>query len=184
MVSVPQSSTSLKTSVHPHPTHSHTCTRLRRSANRGRLQVTELFSGYVGAMLAEYAASPAAHWKSKDCAVYLVTALTVRGKTAAAGATATNTLVHLLDFFGQHIAPELQSPAVNERPVLKADALKFLTTFRGQLPKEAVLALFPLLVRWGSGECRAIGGGGDIWCSEGGGRGEAQQTVVAPAFAS
>lgn len=58
-------------------------------------QVTELFSGYVGAMLAEYAASPAASWKAKDCALYLVTALTVRGKTAAAGATTTNTLVNL-----------------------------------------------------------------------------------------
>lgn len=59
------------------------------------LQVTELFSGYVGAMLQEYARSPAANWKAKDCAVYLVTALTVRGKTAAAGATTTNTLVNL-----------------------------------------------------------------------------------------
>lgn len=49
-------------------------------------QVTELFSGYVGAMLAEYAAAPATAWKAKDCAVYLVTALAVRGKTAAAGA--------------------------------------------------------------------------------------------------
>jgi len=58
-------------------------------------QVTELFSGYVGAMLQEYARSPAANWKAKDCAVYLVTALTVRGKTAAAGATTTNTLVNL-----------------------------------------------------------------------------------------
>ena len=58
-------------------------------------QVTELFSGYVGAMLAEHAHAPAANWKAKDCALYLVTALTVRGKTAAAGATTTNTLVNL-----------------------------------------------------------------------------------------
>lgn len=58
-------------------------------------QVTELFTGYVGAMLQEHARSPAANWKAKDCAIYLVTALTVRGKTAAAGATTTNTLVNL-----------------------------------------------------------------------------------------
>lgn len=98
-------------------------------------QVTELFSGYVAAMLAEYAAAPATAWKAKvgclaphsvsccalpsagrevkgcarshacetlwaqDCAIYLVSALTVRGKTAAAGATATNQLVNLQDFF-------------------------------------------------------------------------------------
>ena len=42
------------------------------------LQVTELFTGYVGAMLREYTASPSTAWKSKDCAVYLVVALTVR----------------------------------------------------------------------------------------------------------
>lgn len=40
-------------------------------------QVTQLFTGYVGAMLREYSANPATAWKSKDCAVYLVVALTV-----------------------------------------------------------------------------------------------------------
>lgn len=35
------------------------------------------------AMLAEYAANPLQNWKSKDCAIYLVLALTVRGKTGA-----------------------------------------------------------------------------------------------------
>ncbi len=33
------------------------------------------------AMLAEYAANPREAWKAKDCAIYLVLALTVRGKT-------------------------------------------------------------------------------------------------------
>lgn len=45
--------------------------------------MTQLFTGYVGAMLQEYAASPAAAWKSKDCAVYLVVALAVRCKTCS-----------------------------------------------------------------------------------------------------
>ena len=63
--------------------------------------MTELFTGYVGAMLAEAARSPQQNWRAKDCAIYLVTALTVRGKTAAAGATTTNTLVNLQDFFKQ-----------------------------------------------------------------------------------
>ena len=62
---------------------------------RSRSQVSELFSGYVAGMLAEYAAAPATAWRSKDCAAYLVTALAVRSQTAAAGATATNQLVNL-----------------------------------------------------------------------------------------
>lgn len=39
------------------------------------------------------------------------------------------------------VLPELQDPAVNERPILKADALKFVTTFRSQLPQQTLLAL-------------------------------------------
>lgn len=36
-------------------------------------------------MLSEYAASPSTNWKAKDCAIYLVIALTVKGKTGKWG---------------------------------------------------------------------------------------------------
>ena len=100
------------------------------------LQVTQLFIGYVGRMLQQYGQNPDQNWKAKDCAIYLVLALTVRGKTAAQGATTTNQLVNLLDFFNQHILPELQSSQIDQRPVIKADALKYLTLFRSQIPKD------------------------------------------------
>lgn len=67
------------------------------------MQVTNLFSGYVGGMLGEHAANPGQNWKAKDCALYLVTALTVRGRTAAQGATTTNQLVNIPDFFQQQV---------------------------------------------------------------------------------
>lgn len=54
----------------------------------------------------------------------------------------------------QHIAPELAAADVNDLPVLKADALKFATTFRSQLPKATALATFPHLVK-----CAGGGGG-------------------------
>ncbi len=63
-------------------------------------------------------------------------AQTVRGRTAAAGATDTNQLVALPDFYARHIAPELAAADVNERAVIKADALKFITTFRGQARRD------------------------------------------------
>lgn len=69
------------------------------------MQVTNLFSGYVSALLAEHAANPPQTWKSKDCAMYLVVALAVRGRTAAAGATSTNQLVNVQDFFNQQVGP-------------------------------------------------------------------------------
>lgn len=103
------------------------------------IQVTQLFIGYISAMLQQYAQSPEHNWKAKDCAIYLVMALTVRGKTAAQGATTTNQLVNVTDFFNQHILPELQSHQPDERPVLKADALKYLTLFRSQIPKDTCM---------------------------------------------
>jgi len=100
------------------------------------MQVTQLFIGYVGSMLQQYGQNPEQNWKAKDCAIYLVMALTVRGKTAAQGATTTNQLVNVMDFFNQHVLPELQSQQLDQRPVLKADSLKYLTTFRSQVPKD------------------------------------------------
>ena len=107
-------------------------------------QVTGLFSSYVTNLLKDYESSPIKNWKSKDCALYLVTALAVKGKTATEGATRTNTLVDLGEFFSKNVAPELGLGSFQKgQPVLQADSLKFVTTFRSKLPKEALLALFP-----------------------------------------
>ncbi|KAH7622261.1 putative Exportin-2 [Nannochloris sp. 'desiccata'] len=106
-------------------------------------QTTELFSGYVAALLAEAVVAPEAAWRAKDAAIYLVSALAVKGRTAAAGATSTNSLVNLQDFYASHVAPELAAPDVDARPVVKADCLRFATTFRSQLSREAALDLFP-----------------------------------------
>jgi hypothetical protein len=95
------------------------------------LQVTQLFGQYVSLMLQTYASNPNLNWKEKDCAIYLVVALTVRQKTAAQGATATNQLVNIGDFFTTQIEPELKK--TDGSPVLRADALKFVTTFRSQV---------------------------------------------------
>ena len=121
--------------------------------------VTELCTGYVSAMLAEYAAAPATAWKAKDCALSLVMALAVKGKTGARGATTTNRFVDVAAFYARHVLPELAvggggaaagSAAgggnVDALPMLKADALKFATLFRSQLPVPAALALLPHLI--------------------------------------
>lgn len=44
------------------------------------------------------------------------------------------------------VLPELQNPAVNDQPILKSDALKFVTTFRSHLPPATALALFPTFI--------------------------------------
>jgi hypothetical protein len=57
------------------------------------------------------------------------------------GARTTNQFVDVVSFFAAQVLPELQSGSAHD--VLKADAFKFVTTFRNQLPKEAI-EVFPL----------------------------------------
>ena len=108
-------------------------------------RVTQLFSGYVGSLLQQYGSNNA-DWKAKDCAVFLVIALTVRGRTAAQGATATNQLVNIVEFFQTHVMPELAAQDKNSLPFLKADSLKFLITFRTQIPKAGVIQVLPSII--------------------------------------
>jgi exportin-2 (importin alpha re-exporter) len=116
--------------------------------------MTASVSGYVTALLGQYAASPATSWKAKDAAVYLVISLVVKSKSAVKGATETNELVSIVDFYSTQIAPELAAAAAGGgaggdagRAVLYADALKFLTIFRSQVPKAMVLPVLPAIVQ-------------------------------------
>mmetsp|Transcript_40918 Transcript_40918/g.105829 ORF Transcript_40918/g.105829 Transcript_40918/m.105829 type:complete len:971 (-) Transcript_40918:235-3147(-) len=119
-------------------------------------EVTSMFTGYVNTLLAEYAKDPGNNWQAKDCAIYLVVALTVRGKTSAMGATTTNQLVSIGEFFSSQVLPELQAADVNSNPFLKADALKFFTTFRNQLPKESVVPLLGSVINFFAAESNVV----------------------------
>lgn len=122
------------------------CELVKHLTDKFPEQVTGVCSQYVSVMLQEYASNPAAHWKSKDSAMFLIMALTIKGKTAATGATSTNALVNIGQFFQEHVVPELQAQDKNSLSVLKADCLKFVITFRSQLPKATCVALFPSIV--------------------------------------
>jgi len=106
--------------------------------------VTQTLSTYVAAMLARYAADADSGWKAKDAAVYVVTALGWKAGTQASGATRTSALVDVVEFYRTHVAPEfmciVSSPA-SAKPILVADALRFATMFRNQLPPDLVQSL-------------------------------------------
>uniref|UniRef100_A0A8C6PGN0 Exportin-2 n=1 Tax=Nothobranchius furzeri TaxID=105023 RepID=A0A8C6PGN0_NOTFU len=108
--------------------------------------VTAIFSGYVNSMLTEYAKSPRENWKHKDAAIYLVTSLASKAQTQKHGITQANELVNLNEFFVNHILPDLKSSNIDEFPVLKTDAIKYVMIFRSQLPKEQLLQAVPLLI--------------------------------------
>jgi len=109
--------------------------------------ITSVFSQYVNNMLTFYAANPKENWKSKDVAVYLVTALSVKAITAREGTTKTSELVNLVDFYNNFVKQDLEGSNINELSVLRADALKYIIIFRNQLPfQEIILPSLPLIV--------------------------------------
>ncbi|XP_065062318.1 exportin-2-like [Rhopilema esculentum] len=122
------------------------CDLVRGLCKYFETSVISIFSQYVNYMLELYAKSPAEHWKSKDTAIYLVTSLAAKKQTSKHGTTEASQLVNLVDFFKSHIAPDLQSPNVDEYPVLKADAIKYVITFRSVLPRNLILSVIPFLV--------------------------------------
>ncbi|KAM3961378.1 LOW QUALITY PROTEIN: chromosome segregation 1 [Aphomia sociella] len=124
-----------------------TCDLVRTLAVHYEDKIMNIFGQYVQLMLTRYGEGGAASWRGKDAAMYLVTSLVSRGGTQAAGVTKASPLVDLAQFAAQHALPELQRPDVNELPVLKADAIKYVMTFRSLLPKDLILSAVPLLVQ-------------------------------------
>ncbi|XP_003485641.1 exportin-2 [Bombus impatiens] len=110
-------------------------------------KIMEIFGAYIQVMLQNYADKPVENWRSKDAAIYLVTSSASKAQTQKHGVTQSSELVSLPQFAMQHIEPELVKPNVNEFSVLKADAIKFIMTFRSILPREMIIGSLPQLIR-------------------------------------
>ncbi|XP_057980213.1 exportin-2 [Malania oleifera] len=129
------------------------CELLKGIATNYKDQVTKIVSSEIQNRLSLFAANPAANWKDKDCAIYLVVSLATK---KAGGNYVSTDLVDVPSFFGSVIVPELQSQDVNGFPMLKAGALKFFTMFRNQISKPAALALVPDVVRFLASESNVV----------------------------
>ncbi|XP_026476841.1 exportin-2 [Ctenocephalides felis] len=112
------------------------CDLVRVLSANFEAKIFEIFGQYLQVMLEKYSSNPQQNWKAKDAALYLVTSLASRGATQKHGVTSTSELVSIPQFYKQHVAPELERPDVNALPVLKADALRYLMTFRAVLGAE------------------------------------------------
>lgn len=123
------------------------CDLVRALSKHFEQKITETFSQYITAMLQLFAKEPARNWKNKDVAIYLVTSMAVKAQTAKLGTTQTSSLVNVVDFYQEFIAPDLCNENLTEFPVLKADAIKYLMVFRNQLPKHMILQSLPHVVR-------------------------------------
>ncbi|RUP48679.1 Cse1-domain-containing protein [Jimgerdemannia flammicorona] len=110
-------------------------------------QITGIVSNYIQHYLQRYNSNPTANWKDKDTAIFLLTSIATRNVTQQMGATRTNALIDIVDFFSKNVVQDLQTPVNGgAHPILKVDAIKYLHTFRNQLNKEQLVTVFPLLV--------------------------------------
>ncbi|KAJ4471965.1 CAS/CSE protein [Lentinula aciculospora] len=110
-------------------------------------EATEIVGGWINKGLTEYQSNKAANWKSKDTAIYLLTAVATRGVTTQQGVTSTNALVDVVKFFSDHVFQDLQAAPGSVQPILQVDAIRFLYTFRNQLTKPQLLSVLPLLIK-------------------------------------
>lgn len=109
-------------------------------------KIVELFSQYLNVLLQRYQTDQKNNWRSKDTAIYLVATLASKGATQKHGVTQSSQLVPIPQFCQSDIIPELERADVNEMSVLKADALKFLMTFRTVLGPQ-IVATIPQVAR-------------------------------------
>lgn len=73
-------------------------------------------------------------------------AVTIRAESAARGVSVMNERVNVMEFFTSHIVRELEDSNVNSRSIIRADCLKFVSTFRAQFTVDVLRALMPLLI--------------------------------------
>ncbi|KAI3449282.1 hypothetical protein Pfo_005947 [Paulownia fortunei] len=129
------------------------CELLKGIALNYKEKVTEKVSVQVQSLLASFAENPAANWKHKDCAIYLVVSLATK---KAGGSSVSTDLVDVESFFGSVIVPELRNQDVDGFPMLKSGALKFFTMFRNQISKPVAMALLPDVVRFLGSESNVV----------------------------
>lgn len=110
-------------------------------------QVTTIIGSHIERFLQLYSTNPASEWRAKDTAIYLLTSIASRGSTQHGGVTSVNSLIDVVDWFSRNIFADLQADSSAVNPILQADAIKFLYTFRNQLTKDQLISVLPLLMQ-------------------------------------
>lgn len=111
-------------------------------------KTSNLCVSYINGLLSEYQSSGQTNWKLKDGALHLVLAVSILSTSLSQGAGTLNPNVNILEIFNIHVLPELHDLNVSDRPIVKADAIKLICTFRSHFPKQFLLELLPHLTRY------------------------------------
>lgn len=78
--------------------------------------------------------------------IHLMLGISIRAESTAQGVSQINDTVNVMEFFSTQLVPELQDTNHAARPMVKASAIKFVSTFRNQFTTEDLTVLMPLLI--------------------------------------
>lgn len=102
--------------------------------------VIPLFQNIIDISLQQYIQNPIQNWQSKDCALFFISAVTIKSYTRSTGVLEITNNINISKYFTDHVLTELlttnsqQTIDINYLPIIKADCLKFIYQFRSILP--------------------------------------------------
>lgn len=111
-------------------------------------QLIEIFGRYIDEMFRGYESNKTANWKHKDLAIFLYSALAIKGSTRQHGTVSISQHVNVEKFFEEKIVDELLSTTKHQgSQILKADALRYMTIFRNHISHATLVMRLPLVVK-------------------------------------
>ena len=111
------------------------------------VQLIEIFGQYIEKTLRSYEENRVANWKLKDLAIFLYSAMAIKGSTRQHGTVSISQHVNVDKFFTDKIVDELTNETKRAgSDLLKADALRYITTFRNYISMNTLVACLPLIV--------------------------------------
>ena len=116
---------------------------LKELKEKNESLVTNIFLAHMRKILEQYQSNPKENWRYKDVYVYLFAALAINGHITTAGVSSTNSLLNVVEFFTEHIIPDLTGDV--NHPIQRVDAIKYIYIFRNQLNKPQLVEILPLL---------------------------------------
>lgn len=111
-------------------------------------QLVAVFGGFIEDMLNKYHCDKNTNWKLKDLSIFLYSAMASKGSTRQHGTVSISQQVNVEKFFEDNIVHDLLDDNEKLGPnILKADALRYVTTFRNHMILNTLLNRLPVVAK-------------------------------------
>ncbi|WBW72905.1 karyopherin/importin beta family nuclear export signal receptor Kap109 [Schizosaccharomyces osmophilus] len=107
--------------------------------------ITTVITTHINASLQQSSLNPTSDWNKKYAALQLFAAIAIKGQSSRLGVTSTNLMVDVVSFFESNIRPDLIQPVGSVHPMVLAEDIKFIFTFRNQLQSQQLVDILPII---------------------------------------